>query len=468
MQIVKPLTDGEVERIHEASEEILATVGLHVEHEELLRRLKAGGATVNETNGNVRIDPPLLRDLMKTIPASHTICQMDGTEDVVETGSKHFLTSIIMPRVIDLDTGKPRRPTMADLRRNNAVAQRLEPVKGIYRMEEPTVEEKVTSSCLDGLEEYICNNGKHIIMFGTNQQLLDRCMAIGQIISESQNIPLSKLITSSCPIMTPLYVPQFYGEYMLRSCEAGFAVFGCISPNAGATAPYSFAGSLVVGNTENLFVAAVSQIIRPGIPYFYMYSPSVTDMRTGNGRFYSMDRSIARSVLAQMGRFYNMPYISDCCGSMPPRFDMQTGAESFSAMLTSYSTDPAWLGAFGVGQNGLSFSAEMLLIHAAWLEAAKFLDRGIMVDEKHLGVENIRQAGPGGEFLTDDLTLELLREGEFFLNDLFDMTGTEDGKSIMERAREKVDEIVEGFESPLPGDLQEKLRRYLHDERRVG
>ena len=468
MQIVKPLTDGEVERIHKASEEILATVGLHVEHEELLRRLKAGGATVNDTSGNVRIDPSLLRDLMKTIPASHAICHMDGTEDVVETGSKHLLTSLILPSVIDLDTHQPRRPTMADLRRNNAVAQSLDAVKGIYRMEEPTVEEGVTSSCLGSLEEYICNNGKHLIMFGTNQELLDRYMAIGQIISESQNIPLSQIITSSCPVMSPLHIPQFYGEYLLRSCEAGFAVFGCISPNAGATAPYSFAGSLVVGNTENLFLAAVSQIIHPGMPYFYMYSPSVTDMNTGNGHFYSVDRGIARTALAQMGRFYNMPYICDSGGSMPARYDMQTGAESFGAMLEAYSGDPAWLGAIGTYQNGLSFSAEMLLIHAGWLEVAEFLDRGIIVDEKHLGVENIRRTGPGGDFLTDGLTLELLREGEFFSNDLFDMTGTENGKSILERAREKANQLAEGFESPLPGDLQEKLRRYFHDERRAG
>ena len=61
MQIVKPLTDGEVERIHESSEEILATVGLHVEHEELLRLLKAGGATVNETSVLLAGLPVLLK-----------------------------------------------------------------------------------------------------------------------------------------------------------------------------------------------------------------------------------------------------------------------------------------------------------------------------------------------------------------------------------------------------------------------
>lgn len=134
MQIVKPLTGGEIEKINETSEDILENLGLHVEHTELLSRLKAGGARVNETTGNVRIPTTLLRELLAKIPAKHTICQIDGTEDVVEIGSEFFLGSIVLPRVMD----------------------------------------------------------------------------IAKIISDTQGIKMSKLITSSCPISTPLTVHPFY------------------------------------------------------------------------------------------------------------------------------------------------------------------------------------------------------------------------------------------------------------------
>jgi len=466
MQIVKPLTDGEVERIHEASLDVLENVGLRVEHEELQRRLRDAGATVNEASGNVRIPASLMCELLTKLTPSHTIAHMDGSEDVVQTGSRHFLSSLILPRVIDLETLRPRRPTMEDLRRNNIVAQKLDRIKGIYRMEEPTVEEGMSSSCLASLEEYILNNGKHLIMFGTTPELMEHYFAIGEIISETQNIPLSKLISSSCPISAPLKVHPFYGEYMLRSCEAGFPVFGTISPSAGATAPRSFAGSLVVGNTENLFMAAVSQIIKPGIPFLYMYSPTVMDMRTGKDRFYSLDRCLARTALAQMSKFYHVPFLSDCGGSMPPRYDIQTGAESITAMLAAYSVGPAWMGAIGTYENGLAYSAEMLLIHAAWFEAAAFLDRGIRVDEERLAIESIKRNGPGGNYLMEDLTIKMLREDEFFDNDLLDMTCGESGTPIIQRAREKVDEMTEEFESPLPHNLQENLRRYFHDQRK--
>jgi hypothetical protein len=40
---------------------------------------------------------------------------------------------------------------------------------------------------------------------------------------------------------------------------------------------------------------------------------------------------------------------------------------------------------------------------------------------------------------------------------------------MLERAHEKVERMVAGFESPLPGQVQEDLRRYFHGAyRRMG
>jgi hypothetical protein len=68
------------------------------------------------------------------------------------------------------------------------------------------------------------------------------------------------------------------------------------------------------------------------------------------------------------------------------------------------------------------------------------------------------------------MTLDLLRSGEFFADDVFDHTGTYGPyPSMLERAHEKVERMVDGFESPLPGQVQEDLQRYFHDAyRRMG
>jgi trimethylamine:corrinoid methyltransferase-like protein len=107
-------------------------------------------------------------------------------------------------------------------------------------------------------------------------------------------------------------------------------------------------------------------------------------------------------------------------------------------------------------------SGEMMVIQTAWLDTARFLTRGIGTDDLRLGRENLRKAGPGGSFLSDDLTLRFLRGGEFFHNEVFDSTAESgDGKAMLERAHDKVEELVAGYRCPVPERVREDIQRYF-------
>ena len=131
-------------------------------------------------------------------------------------------------------------------------------------------------------------------------------------------------------------------------------------------------------------------------------------------------------------------------------------------MFAAAGSGANWVAGIGSVYDAMGMSAEMMLIQNAWLDAAEFLGRGIEVSRHTLGLRNIKEAGPGGHFLTDDLTLDLLRGDEFFSNDLFDYSGAaSEGDSLLSRAHDKVESIVADFRSPLPGNVQEDLRRYF-------
>jgi trimethylamine:corrinoid methyltransferase-like protein len=105
-----------------------------------------------------------------------------------------------------------------------------------------------------------------------------------------------------------------------------------------------------------------------------------------------------------------------------------------------------------------------MVIQNAYRNAARFLTRGIDTDAFHLAVESIERAGPHGNFLTDDLTLALLHKNQFFQDDIFDYSGGyRDGQSMLRRAHDRVEQLISGFVSPVPEDVQERLRRYFHD-----
>lgn len=74
------------------------------------------------------------------------------------------------------------------------------------------------------------------------------------------------------------------------------------------------------------------------------------------------------------------------------------------------------------------------------------------------------------EWAVDDLTVDLMRSDEFFQDDVFDLSGGHgDSKPLLERAHERVEQLVAGYQSRVPGDIQEALRRHFHDlYRRMG
>ena len=51
---------------------------------------------------------------------------------------------------------------------------------------------------------------------------------------------------------------------LLAACQHGFAITPTSCPMAGTTSPCTLAGTLLMANVENVFVAALSQIVNPG------------------------------------------------------------------------------------------------------------------------------------------------------------------------------------------------------------
>jgi len=128
------------------------------------------------------------------------------------------------------------------------------------------------------------------------------------------------------------------------------------------------------------------------------------------------------------------------------------------------ASDANFLSGFGSCYNAMDMSAEMMLIQTAWL-TARFLQRGIQFANNRLGAENITAIGQAGTYLMDDLTFTHLRGNEFVTDELFDFTGeTGEGRSLLERAHEKVVEMTVESRSPHTSRIQSRLREYFKQE----
>ena len=460
---MKGLSEGQIERIRRATEDILENTGIRVRHEGILRSAGKTGAKVEETSGIVKIPAPMLRELLSHIPKQYTVAGMNGESKTVGSKEPHGLAIVTDPWIIDYETRQPRKPRLEDIRRHTRVAQKLDQVVAISLMDYPVTDFKGPDSSLHALEAHLLNHDKHMYVLATSLESFERWLRIGRMLARGHALKGSRLMTIGVAMLSPLTLTEMNAQFLLSACEHDFPVVPTICPMAGTTSPYSKAGTLLLGHAENVFLGALTQMIRPGHPFLYALGPSRTDMRTGEDMYYTLDKVLWKTASVQLGKAYGMPTAAECGGTMTCRYDPQNGAEGILFMLSAYQSGADMLAGIGSCCNAVGMSGEMMVIHTAWLEAAKFLCAGIDI-EAHLGLENIKRAGPGGHYMEDEMTLELLRSDEFFFNELFDYGSCREGQpSMLERAHRKVEEMTTDFRSPVPEEVQEELRRFFRD-----
>ncbi|NPV47907.1 MAG: hypothetical protein HPY69_13180 [Armatimonadetes bacterium] len=458
------LTAEGLQQFRDRTEELLATVGFRVMHQDMLTCCQKAGATVDEVSGTVRLPPELLRELLAQVPASFEVRSVAGERYTVGGDAQHAQAIVTDPWIIDYETGQPRRPCLSDITRHTTIAQRLPRVIAASLMDYPVTDFPGPDSNLRAMEEYVLHFAKHYVVMPASPEGFVHWLNVGEILSAGCGLAESGLMSVAVAILSPLTISQWNVELMLTACRLGLPVFPTTCPQAGSTSPYALAPTLLQAHAEALFLAALTQIARPGNPFMYSVGPSTTDLRDGHDLYYTLDKVLWKLAAVQLGRSCGIAVISECGGSMTHRYDQQSGAEGILFMLTA-QTGANLLTGFGSCYNAVGMSAEMQVIHEAWLEAAEFLTRGMDLSRLSDGLESLGRAGPGGHFLTDDLTLQLMRQGEFFRQALFDFSGAPDGPSLLQRAHERVEELTADTASPLPEPVQEEVQRYFRDLR---
>ncbi|HPO13849.1 MAG TPA: trimethylamine methyltransferase family protein [Candidatus Hydrogenedentes bacterium] len=464
MDFSRVLSDDQIARVQAAAESLLEETGVKIQDGDLLRCCAKAGAKINETSGIVQWPKTLLRELIARAPASYTIGGLLG--DTWEVGGVRpwSLAIVTDPWIIDYATQQPRRPCLEDLRRHTIIAQQMDPVAAISRMDFPVTDVEGPASSLRALEMHLLYATKHYYFPSASPESNRQWLDLMRIVADGKDPSAMRLFSVMVAMISPLVLSSVNTDLLRLAIEYDAPVVPTICPMAGSTSPYTRASTLVLGHAENLALAALTQLLKPGHPFLYTFGPSVTDLRSGQDLYYTLDKVLWKIASVQLARSLNLPVSAECGGTMTYRYDQQNGMEGFLFMLAAAASGANLLAGFGSCYDAVGMSAEMMVIQEAWLQAAQHLRQGIPTDALRLGLGNLYDAGPGGEFLTDSLTLEFMHGGEFFSSDLFDYTPAEHtGKSLLERAHERVEALTENFTSPVPGAIQEALRRYFHD-----
>ncbi|MFN8434756.1 MAG: trimethylamine methyltransferase family protein, partial [Anaerolineales bacterium] len=243
MSFAALLTQEQVEKIHDASLEILEDVGLKVRYEPARELFKKHGCTVEDER--VKFPRAVVEKYRKLVPPSFTFHARDSKFDkTIPQDSPVIVTASSAPDIIDPVTGKERRAESRDIAQ---IAHLINELPGydifsISTLADDAPADQFTVSRLYPSIKYCL---KPIRVTTTNMKDTMSIMEMAYIVAggEAAYKEHPFLTHHYCPVVSPLTMDHLSTENVMFFAQQGLPVYPTIVPNAGLTSPMSMAGS---------------------------------------------------------------------------------------------------------------------------------------------------------------------------------------------------------------------------------
>lgn len=463
------LSEEAVAQIHQTTMRLLDHVGVDFPHPDALAVFKRHGI---RTDGfRVYLTEAQLLRALATVPKQFTVQARNPARNVTVGGGRPiFAPAYGAPFLVDAAEGK-RAPTMSDYHAAVKLAHALpnQDMSGHLLFEPGDM--SADAAHVEMLHAHILHSDKAFLGSTAGKRGARHTVEMAQILFggdlHDRHVFLG-LINS----LTPLRYSTEMLEALLVYAEARQPVIVAALAMAGSTAPITLAGVLALQNAELLAGIALTQLINPGTPAVFGSTSTNIDMKSGALAIGSPELSQMIAAHAQLARFYGLPSRSGGALTDASFPDAQAGFESMMGLLTAVNSGIDFiLHAGGILSSYLAFSPEKLVLDDEMCGMVRRLYEGITVDPTTLAYDAAAAVGPGGNFLTEPLTVERCRT-EFWRPALCDRARLEAWTSsgrhtALDRARQRWQRLVAQHQDPpMDAITARQLQAFVEEQSR--
>jgi trimethylamine--corrinoid protein Co-methyltransferase len=462
------LDEHEQARVHEESTRILAEVGVRFHGERALPLLEDAGAEVDRERGIARIPPRLVEAALATAPRSFVLGARNPAFDLaVPSPVTGYGMDGTAAFVRDFETGERRYGTRLDVEQGLRVFQAAD--MGVLAWAPVAAGDAPAPS--RALHEFVgmlkaCSkHGQHELH--RRDQVPYLASALTTIAgSEAAVRERHEASLIYCPVAPLVHDGPMLDAY-LDLGDLDLPVMIMPMPVTGTTGPAGLFANVALANAEALSAIVVFQVAHPGRPLVYSSAVGSMDFRSGAFLGGTPEMGIQSAALVTMGRFYGLPSTGAGCTSDAH----EPGPEAVIEKLVT-SMPPVSAGAdivIGLGEidGDQTLVLEQILVDNELAHLCERLFRGVSSGPNAELLEDVAEAGPGGNFLAVESTRRAARSPEFYEPALIGRIALEawQGRgrpSMYSRARDRVREILEAPPvDPLPDATIEELDRIL-------
>lgn len=458
-------SEEELMQVHEATLEILGTIGIHTASSRFKKLLLDHGC--QEDGERILFPKEVIERGLKTVPAEFIVYDRNG-QCALEMGKRKAYTHTCVgtPSIMDIETGEKRDCYLKDLADFSRLTDALEFIDVISPVFPRDVSQDVivtveTATMLRNTVKplRICAESSHEM-----KSIVDVLAAAAGGERALREKPMAYIEVS--PI-SPLEYGLHPAEALIDIVEAGMPLGVIPCPMMGSTGPMTLVGCVAQHNAEIIAGVVASQMLRPGAPV--IMSPRVTfmDMRSGVGLWAMPEMGLAAAGSVQLARLYGIPSTAVGFSGAAKNAGTQSAYEHLYNSLMPALIGVDIIGAAGSLDNCLTSCMAMLVIDDELASVVKRTVKGVTVSKETLAVEVIRDVIKSkSNFLESKHTRKALRAGELWVPPIGDRLTFEKwsvkGQSVEEVAREKAKELLAVHQvAPLSDEVEKEVDRII-------
>jgi trimethylamine--corrinoid protein Co-methyltransferase len=176
--------------------------------------------------------------------------------------------------------------------------------------------------------------------------------------------------------------------------------------------PITAAGTLALLNAELLAGLVFTQLAREGTPVILGSLPAFFEMKTMEG-FFDPHSILVNLACAEMMAHYHIPHAGTSGSGAGWGPDLLASGMFWMNHLTSAMDKVGLVPFVGSTFSSKAFSPAVTVYVHDIIGMARRFAAGFPLDEAWVGLEEIATTGPGGNFLTADLTLKHYRDAYY-------------------------------------------------------
>lgn len=469
---IEILDQEDIERLHTATLEVLATVGCRLPHRRVLELMRQAGAEVDFATATARLPPELVERAIQETAQRDSMGPGDDTFHPMPIRRGGFRVGPgNQANIIDYQATYRRQGTTEDVIKGIVLCNELPYLRSCM----PLVTPADVPAYMGDLYGYtLCTlySKKPYSVYIITPETARLILRIWEIVRDEPARAADRPYVSY--LLEPngsLSYDDFSLEMALIFAEAGHRIHLGPMAMAGLDAPVTLAGTLVIQNADNLIGVVLCYLL--GVPGSWSGSAHTMDLRHGLCSFGSPNQVLLGLAGVQLGHYYGFNVginsaLTDAC--VP---DFQGGFEKGMSAIVALLSGAEGIGAQGIVGADQGTSLEQLVVDNEWASAIDHIFRlGFEVSEETLAVELIQRVGIGGNYLAEEHTVRHMRQ-TYWPATVFNQASWEawmrdGGWDVYARAHQRVQEILAAHYPPEPlisSEVMGELDTLIEDAR---